>query len=40
MASETGSTDRNKKTERESPSNEGEKTEVSLNDWCKKARLV
>ena len=40
MASATGSTDRNKKTERESPSNEGEKTEVSLNDWCKKARLV
>ncbi|EEO3948942.1 hypothetical protein ABIW67_004073 [Escherichia coli] len=40
MASATGSIDRNKKTERECPSNEGEKTEVQPNDRRKKARLV
>lgn len=40
MANATGGIDRNKKTERESPSNEGEKTEVSLNNRRKKARLV
>jgi len=34
LASATGCIDRNKKTERESPSNEGEKKEVqSKPDW-------
>ncbi|EFG5507261.1 hypothetical protein BKZ52_004631 [Escherichia coli] len=32
--------DRNKKTEKESPSNESEKTELQPNDRHKKTRLV